>query len=79
MILPPYREFVANFAVVAYVFPPTESTMNYNSVILVGVVVLTTAWWFIHGMRKYPGPKLSHLYVNGKIVELPNAKTEHSE
>ncbi len=53
--------------------------MNYNSVILVGVVLLTTAWWFIHGIRKYPGPKLSHLYVNGKIVELPNSKTEHSE
>ena len=53
--------------------------MNYNSVILVGVAVLTTAWWFIHGSRKYPGPKLSHLYVNGRIVELPNAKTEHSE
>ena len=71
--------FVANLAVVAYVYPPTESTMNYNSVILVGVVLLTTAWWFIHGIRKYPGPKLSHLYVNGKIVELPNSKTEHSE
>lgn len=53
--------------------------MNYNSVILVGVVLLTTAWWFIHGRSKYPGPKLSHLYVNGKIVELPNSKTEHSE
>lgn len=53
--------------------------MNYNSVILVGVVLLTTAWWFIHGSRKYPGPKLSHLYVNGRVVELPNSKTEHSE
>ncbi|KAK0508914.1 hypothetical protein JMJ35_008285 [Cladonia borealis] len=62
-----------------YVYPTTESTMNYNSVILVGVVLLTTAWWFIHGIRKYPGPKLSHLYVNGKIVELPSSKTEHSE
>ena len=45
--------------------------MNYNSVILVGVVVITTAWWFIHGRRKYPGPKLSNLYVDGKIVEMP--------
>ena len=71
--------FITDLAVVAYVYPTTESTMNYNSVILVGVVLLTTAWWFIHGRSKYPGPKLSHLYVNGKIVELPNSKTEHSE
>lgn len=39
--------------------------MNYNSVILVGIVVLTTIWWFIHGRSKYPGPKLSTLYVDG--------------
>lgn len=45
--------------------------MNYNSVILVGIIVLTTAWWFIHARRKYPGPKLAGLYVDGKIVELP--------
>lgn len=34
-----------------------------NSVILVGVVVLTAFWWVVHGMRKYPGPKLAHLYL----------------
>ena len=79
MILHPKLVFDVNLAALAYVYPPTESTMNYNSVILVGVVLLTTIWWFIHGIRKYPGPKLSHLYVNGKIVELPSSKTEHSE
>ncbi|KAK3168516.1 hypothetical protein OEA41_004964 [Lepraria neglecta] len=62
-----------------YVYPATKSTMNYNSVILVGVVVLATMWWFIHARRNYPGPKLSHLYVEGKIVELPREKDEHTE
>lgn len=55
----------------AYVYPTTESTMNYNSVILVGVLILTTAWWFIHARTKYPGPKLANLYVDGQIVEMP--------
>ncbi|KAK3073110.1 hypothetical protein LTR53_005591 [Teratosphaeriaceae sp. CCFEE 6253] len=39
--------------------------MNWNSVILVGCTLLTTAWWFIHGSRKYPGPKLAGLYLEG--------------
>ena len=51
--------------------------MNYNCVILIGVVVLTTVWWFVHARRKYPGPKLNNLYVDGRIVELP--KEEHKE
>lgn len=56
---------------IAYVYPTTESTMNYNSVILVGVLVLTVAWWFIHARTKYPGPKISKIYVDGQIVEMP--------
>jgi len=40
--------------------------MNYNSVILVGTTVLTAIWWFIHGIQKYPGPKMSHIYLEGK-------------
>ncbi len=44
---------------------PTDGpTMNYNSVILVGVVFLTTAWWFIHAIRHYPGPKVMTLYIH---------------
>lgn len=35
--------------------------MNYNSVILVGVVALTTFWWFVHATRKYQGPKLAEM------------------
>jgi len=51
--------------------------MSYNSVILVGVVILTTVWWFVWAKRKYPGPKLANLYVDGRIVEMP--KDEHTE
>lgn len=42
-----------------YALPVAVETMNYNSVILAGVLVLTTLWWFVHGLRKYPGPKLA--------------------
>ena len=68
---------VTDIVYAAYVYPTTVSTMNYNSVILVGVLIITTAWWFIHAQRKYPGPKLSNLYVDGKIVDLP--KDEHTD
>ncbi|MCJ1417718.1 hypothetical protein MMC32_004063 [Xylographa parallela] len=65
-----------------YSFPPLVATMNYNSVILVGVLVITTAWWFAHARKHYPGPKLTSLYVDGKVVTLdapegpPDEKTE---
>jgi choline transport protein len=42
-----------------YALPVATATMNYNSVILAGVVFLTTVWWLVHGLRKYPGPKTS--------------------
>lgn len=38
--------------------------MNYNSVILVGVVVLTGIWWVAYGIKNYPGPRLTHLYIH---------------
>jgi choline transport protein len=34
--------------------------MNYNSVILVGTVFITTVWWFV-GARHYEGPKVAAL------------------
>ena len=43
--------------------------MNYNSVILVGVLALTTIWWFIHARTKYPGPKMARLYLEGMAVD----------
>ncbi|KAF2173300.1 hypothetical protein M409DRAFT_49762 [Zasmidium cellare ATCC 36951] len=48
-----------------FAYPVTVDLMNYNSVILVGVVLLTVFWWFVHGLRKYPGPKLAKLYLEG--------------
>lgn len=51
--------------------PTSVELMSYNSVILVGVVTLTAFWWFVHGMRKYPGPKLAHEKASGgRIVSL---------
>lgn len=51
--------------IAAYINPTTVQLMNYNSVILVGCVALTAIWWVIHGMTKYPGPKLAQLYLDG--------------
>lgn len=48
--------------------------MNYNSVILVGVIALTAAWWFIHARKHYPGPKVMTMYITeGEMVEAPLA------
>ncbi len=50
--------------------------MNYNSVILAGVVFLTTAWWFIHAIRHYPGPKVMTLYIHDDADALAAASSE---
>jgi len=47
----------------AYVMPVAVEVMNWNSVILVGTVVLTTLWWIIHARKNYPGPKLMELFL----------------
>ncbi|KAJ7854508.1 hypothetical protein B0H14DRAFT_2756176 [Mycena olivaceomarginata] len=52
-----------------YALPVTVPTMNYNSVILVGCVVLTTFWWMIHGSTHYPGPHLPHLDAAGHKID----------
>jgi choline transport protein len=44
-----------------YALPTTVASMNYNSVILVGVFAIIGFWWLVHGLRKYPGPKLGHM------------------
>ena len=46
-----------------YALPTTVSSMNYNSVILVSIIVLITFWWLVHGLRNYPGPKLEKIYA----------------
>jgi choline transport protein len=48
-----------------YALPTTVASMNYNSVILAGVVALISFWWLVHGLRNYPGPKLGNMYVVG--------------
>ncbi|KAJ6506855.1 choline transport protein [Mycena sanguinolenta] len=52
-----------------YGLPATVQAMNYNSVILVGCVVLTAFWWVVHGWRNYPGPRLPHLDAAGHKIE----------
>ncbi|KAJ7217627.1 choline transport protein [Mycena rebaudengoi] len=52
-----------------YALPATVPAMNYNSVILIGCVVLTTFWWITHGWNKYPGPRLPHLDAAGHKIE----------
>ena len=52
-----------------YTYPTTVDSMNYNSVILVGVVTLTTIWWLVHGLRKYEGPKSALLHDSRIIAE----------
>nr|POE90639.1 choline transport protein [Quercus suber] len=37
-----------------------------NSVLFVGVIMLTAFWWFVHGRRNYSGPKLAMLHLEGQ-------------
>ncbi|KAI5370179.1 putative amino acid/polyamine transporter I [Septoria linicola] len=48
-----------------FAYPVTVSLMNYNSVILVGIVALTAFWWLVYGGRHYPGPQVVKLYLEG--------------
>ena len=52
-----------------YINPTTVQAMNYNSVVLVGCLVLTVVWWFAHGRSKYPGPQLPHMDELGREIE----------
>ncbi|KAK4193459.1 putative amino acid transporter [Podospora australis] len=47
-----------------YAMPTNAEIMNYNSVILAGVVFITGAWWLLHARKHYPGPKVMALYVH---------------
>ncbi|KIK69263.1 hypothetical protein GYMLUDRAFT_67920 [Collybiopsis luxurians FD-317 M1] len=74
---PTINALAVSFIVVTnimYCFPyflPVEdaSEMNYNSVILVGLGMLTSAWWFLHGKEKYSGPIVPHLDEKGQRIE----------
>ncbi|EIM81933.1 amino acid transporter, partial [Stereum hirsutum FP-91666 SS1] len=52
-----------------FAMPTSEETMNYSSVIFVGLVVLIGGWWLWHGWGSYPGPKLPHIDEAGRILE----------
>lgn len=41
------------------VMPVTAQNMNYTSVITVGLMTLTTLWWFVRGKTDYRGPRFS--------------------
>ena len=60
--------FVKADSNVAAALPTSAKTMNYNSVILTGVVALTGIWWVLHGWRNYPGPKLYLLHTEGVVL-----------
>jgi hypothetical protein len=35
-----------------------------NSVIFVGVLLVTGIWWLVHSRAHYSGPKLAAIYAN---------------
>jgi choline transport protein len=63
----------------AYVMPTTVETMNYNSVIIVGVVALTGIWWLLHAVRHYRGPRVMHLYLHDDQVVATRVPTVESK
>ncbi|CAG9947879.1 unnamed protein product [Clonostachys rosea f. rosea IK726] len=44
--------------------PFDVTTMNYNCVILAGVLVITALWWLVHATKHYPGPMFKDIYVH---------------
>jgi hypothetical protein len=54
------------------------TSMNYNSVILVGCFVIAAGWWFVHGIRHYPGPTLMGLYLEGVDIK-PDHRTSDED
>lgn len=50
----------------AFALPTSTETMNYNSVILVGITTLTAIWWFVKGGKKYQAPNVVHRYLQEK-------------
>ncbi len=63
----------------AYALPTTPETMNYNAVILAGVVAITGIWWVLHAVRHYPGPKVMTLYVHDDSISGVTPPSEAGE
>lgn len=39
-----------------FIMPVEAANMNYTAVIVGGLIILITVWWFIHGRGNYQGP-----------------------
>lgn len=57
-----------------YALPTTVETMNYNSVILVGVIAIAAVWWFAYAQRHYEQPKVAQLLAEADFRRLSVAK-----
>lgn len=66
-------------ASIAYALPITVETMNYNAVILMGVVAITGIWWVAHAIRHYPGPKVMTLYIHDDALAVGLNPVESTE
>lgn len=42
--------------------------MNYAVVILAFVMIIATAYWFLHGRTYYTGPRITAHIVDGAVV-----------
>lgn len=62
-----------------YVLPTTAETMNYNAVILAGVVAITGIWWAVHAVQHYPGPKVMTLYIHDDSIPGVTPPSEPAE
>ncbi|KAI0877825.1 amino acid transporter [Hypoxylon argillaceum] len=56
------------FFVFPYTLPTTAESMNYSSVILVGIIAVSAIWWLVHATHHYPGPKVMQLYLHDTTV-----------
>ncbi|KAI5864828.1 amino acid transporter [Durotheca rogersii] len=56
-----------------YEIPTSVEAMNYNSVILVGTIAMSSLWWLLHATRHYPGPKVMKLYIHNDAVPSDDA------
>lgn len=48
-----------NNVITATAVPFDATTMNYNSVIIVGIIFIISVWWFAHASRHYEKPNLN--------------------
>ncbi|KAJ8104625.1 hypothetical protein ONZ43_g7761 [Nemania bipapillata] len=61
---PTDTNYVLLTQIIAYTLPTTAESMNYSSVILVGIIAVSAIWWLVHATHHYPGPKVMQLYIH---------------